>query len=269
LKMLLIARDLWEVIDPAERPEEDKKTAVATWDKKDKIVLASIALAMKASEQEHIHNCTTAEEAWDHLKEVYQGKGMHRLLSLMKNLAGAKLEKKTMKEYIRGVMQTADEIAEIGHQLDNPVIMAFILNGLPDTYRYLVVNLESQLEYISIQDLSARLTDEEVRIGLIAVEARSIEESQEKGYEQGLLARTGKRVGNGRSDPCEYCGREGHPSEKCYNKSNAKFCPYCGRSGHDEDGCFTKSFRENKGGRFVANIAESSHGGPVGIVRPS
>jgi hypothetical protein len=38
---------------------------------------------------------------------------------------------------------------------------AFILNGLPDSYRYLAVNLESQLEKITMQDLSARLLDEE------------------------------------------------------------------------------------------------------------
>jgi hypothetical protein len=71
------------------------------------MVYANIALAMKPSEQEHIHNCKTSLEAWNILKEVYQGKGIHQLLSLMKQLAEAKLpisDKLEMKEYIRHIM---------------------------------------------------------------------------------------------------------------------------------------------------------------------
>jgi hypothetical protein len=49
----------------------------------------------------------------------------------------------------------------MGHKLDPTIVAAFILDGLPDSYRYLALNLESQLETITIQDLSARLLDEE------------------------------------------------------------------------------------------------------------
>lgn len=72
-------------------------------------------------------------------------------------------EREIMKEYIHGVMETADEIAEIEYKLDNAIIMSYILNSLPDSYCYLVVSLESQLGEISIQDLSARLVDEQIR----------------------------------------------------------------------------------------------------------
>ena len=63
LKMLLVAKDMWEVIDPAEHPPDDKKTAQTAWDKKDKAVFANIALAMKPSKQKHIYGCTTAKKA--------------------------------------------------------------------------------------------------------------------------------------------------------------------------------------------------------------
>jgi gag-polypeptide of LTR copia-type len=42
-------------------------------------------------EQKQIYECETAKEAWDRLVEVYQGKGMHRFLSLMKRLTTMKL----------------------------------------------------------------------------------------------------------------------------------------------------------------------------------
>jgi hypothetical protein len=56
---------------------------------------------------------------------------MPRLVSLIKQLAESRLvdggKSATMKGYIHGVMQTASEISEIGHKLNDPIIMTFIL----------------------------------------------------------------------------------------------------------------------------------------------
>ena len=185
-------------------------------------MFATIALSMKPSEQKYIHEYKTAKEVWEHLKEVYQGKGMHRLLSLMKELAYASLplgRDKAIKEYIRGVMQVADEIAEIGkdYKLKDPIVMAFILNGLPSQYRYLVVNLESQLGSISLQDLSSRLVDEECKVGTIMLPSQA----QGPMY-QGALAR---KEGNSHLK-CNNCGRNGHLEERCYDKDRER-CDYC------------------------------------------
>lgn len=103
--------------------------------------MSNIALALKSSEQEHIYSCTTAKEAWDCLKELYEGKGTYRFLSLLKSIAGAKLEEATMKDYIRGVRQTVEQLAEMGVKLEKAAVVGFILNGLPEGYRYLVMNL--------------------------------------------------------------------------------------------------------------------------------
>jgi len=39
-----------------------------------------------------------------------------------------------MHDYIKEIHEIANEITEIGHKLDNPIVIAFILNGLPETY---------------------------------------------------------------------------------------------------------------------------------------
>lgn len=81
MKMLLKAHELWEVIEEEEQQSEDGNTVRvkrdAKWKKKDQLALSNIALAVKPSEQEHIYNCQTAREAWNCLKELYEGKGMH------------------------------------------------------------------------------------------------------------------------------------------------------------------------------------------------
>ena len=169
MKMLLKAHELWEVIgedeDATETTEptaetgssgKKEKRKTATWYKKDQLVLSNIALSVKPSEQEHIYNCPTAKEAWDCLKELYEGKGTYRFLSLLKSISTAKLVlDKTMKEYVREIRQIADQLAEIGVKLEKPAVVGFILNGLPETYRYLVVNLELQVQTVGYEDLSA------------------------------------------------------------------------------------------------------------------
>ena len=100
MKMLLKAHELWEVIEDEEElveGEQDSgnvsgvaakkgKQAEAKWRRKDQLALSNIALALKPSEQEHIYNCSMAKDAWNSLKEIYEGKGTHRFLSLLKSL---------------------------------------------------------------------------------------------------------------------------------------------------------------------------------------
>ena len=58
--------------------ENDKKTTQASWDKKNKSIFATIALMIKSSKQEYIHEYKIAKKIWEYLKEVYQKKGIHR-----------------------------------------------------------------------------------------------------------------------------------------------------------------------------------------------
>ena len=149
MKTLLKAHEVWEVIEEEEQQSEDGNTVRvkrdAKWKKKDQLALSNIALAVKPLEQGYIYNCQTAREAWNCLKELYKGKGMHRFLSLLKTISTAKLEDGVkMKEYIHGVRETAGQLAEIGGvKLDKTAVIGFILNGLPKSYCYLVVSLES------------------------------------------------------------------------------------------------------------------------------
>src|SRR5271154_4037620 len=163
LKMLLKAHELWEVIeDEEEEGDEEEGTQVVrvsakaekAWKREDQLALSNIALALKPSEQENIYSCTTAKEAWNCLKELYEGKGTHRFLSLLKSISTAKLEDgMKMKEYIRDVRRTAEQLSEMGMKLEKAAVVGFILNGLPECYRYLVVNLESQVQTINYEDL--------------------------------------------------------------------------------------------------------------------
>ena len=231
MKMLLKAHELWEIIEDDDDEEETStgkvKRSDAKWRKKDQLALSSIALAVKPSEQQHLYNCGTAKDAWNCLKELYEGKGTHRFLSLLKSMSTAKLEDSVkMKDYIRNVRQTSDQLSELNVKLDKVAVVGFILNGLPEHYRYLVVNLESQVKTISYEDLSARLMDEEKRI----MEKCKMES-------QGS-ADLGLRNENQPVDPemvaanlikpkgpiCNKCKERGHIARYCLKKTGSTKC---------------------------------------------
>jgi hypothetical protein len=261
MKMLLKGLELWDVIEDYEEPAETaegetsaarpKKKMDAKWYKKDQLALSCIALGLKPSEQEHIYNCDTAKDAWNCLKELYEGKGTHRFLSLLKSISTATL-KGSMKDYIRGVRQTADQLTELDVKLDKTVVIGYILNGLPDEYRYLVVNLESQVSTISYEDLSARLMDEEKRI---TKDQELFPGSENKEWDPDIAKAHYSRTKGTR---CYRCNRIGHRAADC-EMDDGKFCEFCGMDGHDERECRVKRYQKTK---FRGEPQKKSRGKP-------
>ena len=85
MRMVLQARDLWEVISGEEvKPEAEK--AVQAWERKARKALAAIVLALSAAEKEHIIDCTTPKVVWDILEKLYEGKGQNRKFMLLQEL---------------------------------------------------------------------------------------------------------------------------------------------------------------------------------------
>src|SRR5271170_7645088 len=58
MRMVLQARDLWEVVS-GEEVKPEAEAAAQAWEKKARKALATIALALSAAEKEHIIECTT------------------------------------------------------------------------------------------------------------------------------------------------------------------------------------------------------------------
>ena len=255
--MLLKAHELWNVIEDEELDDEAKAKKMDTrkWRRKDQLALSNIALTLKSSEQEHIYSCITAKEAWNSLKELYEGKGTHRFLSLLKSICRAKLGEAMMKDYIRGVRQTAEQLAEMEVKLEKAAVVGFILNGLPDGY-CLVVNLKSQVQTISYEDLSARLMDEEKHMkgregssGLEAIDPDTVDAYLASGH-RGQRVFPGKIGDKGMERKewiCFDCGESGHVARNCPERFKDTVCRCCGKMGHIKRICSVKKFQEQQG----------------------
>jgi hypothetical protein len=159
MKMVLMVKDLWEVVDGTEPKPSDEKEALA-WTKKSQKALAHISLSLAPVEQQHILDCTTGKSAWDILQKLYEGKGRNRKFLLMEQLFKYNMEDREipMATYMRTMKDKISELAAIGVELDKEVKLALIFNGILDRYRYLIVSLEEQ--DLDFDELSARLIEE-------------------------------------------------------------------------------------------------------------
>jgi len=212
MRMTLLAKDLWDVVggDDVVKPVEGD----AVWEKKTRKALALIALGVSPTEQEHIIDCTTPKQAWDIFSKLYEGRGRNRKFMLLQELFQMSKSESGMDEYLRAVREKMSELATIGTKLEDDVKLALILNGLPEQYRYLVVNLEQQ-ENIDFDELSARLIEEERKLGggsgtgSVAMYSAA----SKKGNRNHQARVDGPPVVTGYT--CYHCGQEGHMKRNC------------------------------------------------------
>jgi hypothetical protein len=209
MKMVLQARDLWEVVSGEEvKPE----AAAQAWEKKARKALATIALALSAAEKEHIIDCTTPKAAWDILEKLYEGKGRNRKFMLLQELFRMSMEGESMDSYLRAVREKMSELSTVGLKLEDDIKLAIILNGLPERYRYLVVSLENQ-EKIDFDELTARLLEEELKINPPTMTIHALM-SKKHVYSGGGFAEREYR--------CFGCGEAGHLKRDCPKREKEK-----------------------------------------------
>src|SRR5271170_905239 len=199
MRMVLQARDLWEVVS-GEEVKPEAETAAQVWEKKARKALATIALAVSAAEKEHIIECITPKAAWDILEKLYEGKGRNRKFMLLQELFRMSMEGESMDLYLRAVREKMSELSTTGLKLEDDIKLAIILNGLPERYRYLVVSLEKE-EKIDFDELTARLLEEETKVDPRAA--------------AGTTALAARKVYKDPEDECHYCGQKGHWKKDC------------------------------------------------------
>jgi hypothetical protein len=121
VEMLLIHEGLWGCVEGTE-----------TDAKKDTRARAKIYLMVKPSAYAHLRPATSAKEAWDNLKKVYEDKGLTRRHGLLRKLFNVKLRGcRKMEEYVTEIMSISQQLADISAAVDDEFIDVVMLSVLP------------------------------------------------------------------------------------------------------------------------------------------
>ncbi|KAG8485839.1 hypothetical protein CXB51_019238 [Gossypium anomalum] len=208
--------------------------------------------------------CETPKQAWDKLKEEFQGTERTRqqqLLNLRRDFENLKMkEEETVKQYSDRIMAVVNSIRLLGEQFSEARIVEKVLSTLPERYEAKISSLEDSrdLATISLTELINALYAQEQR------RASRMEEHQEGAFQAKVKATSstsaykGKKSWKNRPKPdaarggdrlYRFCKKPGHSEARCWFRPDA-VCQYCKKKGHVETVCKEK-------GRPVQNQPQS------------
>ncbi|UYV83621.1 hypothetical protein LAZ67_23001719 [Cordylochernes scorpioides] len=213
IKMLLIEKGLWDVMFKDEDTQDAQLKA-----QKDR-ALAVIALSMNTEHQIHIIDCSSPQDAWKNLEQVFEPKSRSRILQLKKQFVNIKLQTgESMLDYLNRLKICTDHLKEAGAEVDDQDIAYSMLSRLPDSFDTLVMS------FGNVED--SDFTSNKVRNTLLTeYERRSAREGASSGLGEALnfpkddTRKTSRKQGV----KCYRCSKIGHIAKDCRSSINRDY----------------------------------------------
>ena len=206
-RMALMREGLWGIVAGTEQAPNETAGADerAKFSARSDRALATVVLAVDPSLLYLIGNPVDPKVVWQKLAGQFQKKTWANKLCLRKRLFTMKLsDAGTVREYIKGMTETFDELSAIGDPTTDEDKVVYLLAGLPENYDVLVTALESGTDAVpSMETVTERLLREEQKLK----DREDTDDSKKL-----LLARYKKQSG---PFTCHYCKKPGHLKKDC------------------------------------------------------
>ena len=206
MKMFLIGKDLWDIVNGADVLEEDATAEEKRkFRKQDNIALASICLSVTSSLQIYVRSAETGKEAWDCLAKHFQQKTLSRKIHLRRKLYSAKLSQNgDMIEHINNVKTIAEHLEAIGDPIAEHDLVIILISSLTEEFDFLITALETIAEDI--------LTWDYVRDRVIHEADKKKGTAKPKEHDALLTKKKSKDF------TCHYCKGKNHYARDCFKK---------------------------------------------------
>ncbi|UYV81355.1 hypothetical protein LAZ67_20000905, partial [Cordylochernes scorpioides] len=213
IKMLLIEKGLWDVMF------KDEDTQDAQLKAQKYRALAVIALSINTEQQIHIIDCSSPQDAWKNLEQVFEPKSRSRILQLKKQFVNIKLQTgESMLDYLNRLKICTDHLKEAGAEVDDQDIAYSMLSGLPDSFDTLVMS------FGNVED--SDFTSNKVRNTLLTeYERRSAREGASSGLGEALnFSKDDTRKTSRKQGVKSYrCSKIGHIAKDCRSSINRDY----------------------------------------------
>jgi len=218
--------DLYNVVTgKISRPEDPKDPSNADliknqgiWDTLLGEGIAIIGLTIDPTQKEFIRESTTAFEAWDALKEMYEKDSTSKRTALKRKFYSYQHDtSKPISTYISEITSAANALKAIGIQLTSIDITHVLIYSLLAEYSNVatVLMTRSSWNRLTVTDVSAALREKEARInatGSGTTEPASL----------AFMAHSNCRGPSGSSAKCSTCGKTGHTAKRCWSSIRAE-----------------------------------------------
>ena len=140
MKHLLLAKELWGVVDGSETLAEGATAAVRSeFQKRSQKAFSTLALAIVTSQLYLVTSCETPKDAWDALRSHFERNTLANKLFLKKRFFRMEMnEGTTVEKHLRDMKELSDELAAIGAPVTEEDQVVTLLGSLPKSFSTLV-----------------------------------------------------------------------------------------------------------------------------------
>lgn len=235
---------------------EQAKTAKKLAQKNNSFALYHLQASMGTAIFPRIASCTSAKDAWEALKQGFQGSTQIkqvRLQTLKRDFENLKMrEEENVGDYCVRVKSCVDKMKTPREEISNEVIVKKVLRTLPPKWNHVAIIIEESkdLSTLSYDTLIGSLMSHEDRL-------KEPTPSSDYGEEKAFASKEGESSAQGRGSNSSRGrrqrgrarrGRFQGRGEGIKNDKSDKQCYYCNKFGHFEHECRLKASHEAKSG---------------------
>ena len=237
MQMLLMAKDVWEIVSGEETlPDEATNAIRLKFKKRENLARSMICLSVSNSLKIYVRSAQTSKDAWDALSNHFEEKTLSRKIMLRKKLYSLKMGGKSAAEHINALRTINDHLQALDDGALEKDLVMILISSLPEEYNGLITTLETLKE--------EQLTWEYVRDRVLAeFERRKGEPQSNPKYDDALFSSASGSAssphGNGNYWKNGKGVHNSHKKQNQNNKGNFK-CHYCHTKGHIQKDCLKK-----------------------------
>lgn len=105
------------------------------WKRHDRLILHPMLASVSGPVAPLISPATSSNEAWPKLERTYASKSRTRMLGLRETLANTWKESNSVSKYMQTIKWIADDLAFIGHPLNEDELIVYVFNGLEPDFK--------------------------------------------------------------------------------------------------------------------------------------